>query len=104
MGLSTHSGTFMAAPAWDRPGQVYRLNPAARDSVEGLIRRSGEERSVLMLRDAAPAGHSDWRPQRAIGAVFDAGMPEAVYTRVQLATEFDAVTFMDKTKAVNPLP
>jgi len=104
MGLLTHSGTFMAAPAWDRPGQVYRLRPAARNSVEGLLRRSGEERSVLMLDAAAPGGHSDWRPQRGAGAVYDAGMPEAIYSRVQLATEFDAVTFLDKTKAVSPLP
>jgi erythromycin esterase-like protein len=103
MGLLTHSGSFMAASAWDRPGQVYRLNPAARNSVEGLLRRSGEERSVLMLRGAAPGGHGDWRPQRAIGAVYDAGMPEAVYSRVQLATEFDAVTFLDRTRAVTPL-
>jgi erythromycin esterase-like protein len=104
MGLLTHSGTFMAAPAWDRPGQVYRLNPAPRNSVEGLLRRSGEERSFLMLHAAAPGGHGDWRPQRGLGAVYDAGMPEAVYSRVQLATEFDAVTFLDKTKAVTPLP
>lgn len=103
MGLLTHSGTFMAASAWDRPGQIYRLNPAARNSVEGLLRRSGKEQSVLMLRGAAPSEHSDWRPQRAIGAVYDAGMPEAVYSRVQLATEFDAVTFLDSTKAVTPL-
>jgi erythromycin esterase-like protein len=104
MGLLTHSGTFMAAPAWDRPGQVYRLKPAARNSVEGLLRRSGEERSVLMLGAAAPDGHSDWRPQRGVGAVYDARLPEAVYGRVRLATEFDAVTLLDKTKAVTPLP
>jgi erythromycin esterase-like protein len=104
MGLLTHSGTFMAAPAWDRPGQVYRLNPATRNSVEGLLRRSGGERSVLMLGAAAPVGYSEWRPQRAAGAVYDAATSEAVYSRVQLATEFDAVTFLDKTKAVTPLP
>ncbi|OWK27961.1 erythromycin esterase [Sphingomonas mucosissima] len=104
MGLLTHSGTFMAAPAWDRPGQIYRLDPAARNSVEGLLRRSGEERAVLMLRGAAHGGHSDKRPQRGVGAVYDARMPEAVYSRVQLATEFDAVTFLDKTTAVTPLP
>jgi erythromycin esterase-like protein len=103
MGLLTHSGTFMAAPAWDRPGQVYRLNPAARNSVEGLLRRSGEARAVLMLRGAAPGAHSEWRPQRGVGAVYDPRLPEAVYSRVQLATEFDAVTFLERTKAVTPL-
>jgi erythromycin esterase-like protein len=104
VGLLTHSGTFMAAPAWDRPGQTYRLAPASRNSIEGLLRRSGQARSVSMLRDDAPAGCAEWRPQRAIGAVFDAGQPESVYSRAQLSTEFDAVILLDQTRAVRPLP
>jgi erythromycin esterase-like protein len=104
MGQLTHSGTFMAATAWDQPGRVFRLSPAARNSVEGLLRRSGGERTVLMLRGTTLAAHREWRPQRGIGAVFDVTRPEDVYSRAQLATEFDAVTFLAETKAVTPLP
>jgi erythromycin esterase-like protein len=104
MGLLTHFGTFMAAPAWDKPGQVFRLLPAARNSVEGLLRRSGQARSVVMLGSAAPPALGEWRPQRAIGVVFDAATPDAVYSRTQLATEFDAIMFLDQTRAVSPLP
>jgi erythromycin esterase-like protein len=104
IGQLTRSGAFMAAPAWDRPGRVFRLSPASRNSVEGLLRRSGGERAVVMLRGATLAAHGEWRPQRGIGAVFDAARPEDVYSRAQLATEFDAVTFLAETKAVTPLP
>jgi erythromycin esterase-like protein len=105
MGLLTHSGSVMAASAWGRPGQVFRLAPAARSSVEGLLRRSGESRSLLMLRGASvPAPLAEWRPQRGIGAVFDAGNPELAYSRARLSTEFDAVLFVAETRAVTPLP
>jgi erythromycin esterase-like protein len=105
VGLLTHSGTVMAAPAWGRPGRVFRLVPAARNSVEGLLRRSGESRSLLMLRGAdVPAAFSEWRPQRGIGAVFDARNPGSVYSRARLAAEFDAVLFVAETRAVTPLP
>jgi erythromycin esterase-like protein len=94
----------MAAPAWGKPGQVFRLLPAARNSVEGLLRRLGQARSVIRLGSDAPAALGEWRPQRAIGAVFDAPTPDVVYSRTQLATEFDAAMFLDQTKAVSPLP
>jgi erythromycin esterase-like protein len=105
IGLLTHSGTAMAAPAWDRPGQIFRLAPAARTSVEGLLRRSGESRSQLMLRGGdISAAFAEWRPQRGIGAVFDARNPASAYSRARLATEFDAVLFVAETHTVTPLP
>ena len=104
IGLLTHSGTVMAAPAWERPGQVLRLVPAARTSVEGLLRRSGRSRSLLMLRGAVPAAFAEWRSQRGIGVVFDATRPDLTYSRARLATEFDAVLFVAETHAVTPLP
>jgi erythromycin esterase-like protein len=105
LGFLTHSGSFMAAPAWDRPGQVYRLAPAAANSVEGLLRRSGTDPRLLMLGDAALApALSEWRPQRGIGAVFDARNPGSVYFHARLAAQFDAVAFLPETSAVTPLP
>lgn len=105
IGLLTHAGTVMAATAWDRPGQILRLAPAARGSVEGWLCRSGEVRSILMLRGAGlSAPLAEWRPQRSIGAVFAAGEPGSAYSRARLATEFDAVLFVAETRAVTPLP
>ena len=105
MGLLTHAGTVMAATAWDRPGQILRLAPAARGSVEGWLRRLGEVRSILMLRGTdVPAPLGEWRLQRSIGAVFAAGEPGSAYSRARLATEFDAVLFVAETRAVTLLP
>jgi len=59
---------------------------------------------MVMLRGAAPTPpFSEWRPQRGIGAVFDAQDLKAVYSRVRLGTEFDAVGFLNETQAVHPL-
>jgi erythromycin esterase-like protein len=106
VGFLTHSGRLMAAPAWDRPGQVYRLPPASRGSVEGFLHRAGLGRSVLMLRNGDVRGAlSEWRPQRGIGVVFDPGAsPELSYSRARLGTHFDAVAFLDQTEALAPLP
>lgn len=103
LGLLTHSGTFMAASAWNRPGQIFRLTPAARNSAEGLLYRAGGARTLLML-PGSTAAFAEWRPQRMVGAVFDAANPEAVYARAQLSTQFDAVLFAAETRAVTPLP
>lgn len=103
IGLLTHSGTFMAASAWNRPGQIFQLPPAARNSVEGLLRRTAGARTLLTLPSSAQA-FAEWRPQRMIGAVFDAADREAVYSRARLSTQFDAVLFAADTRAVAPLP
>jgi erythromycin esterase-like protein len=105
LGFLTHAGSFMGAPAWDRPGQVYRLAPAAANSVEGLLRRYGTGPRLLMLRDAALApALSEWRSERGIGVVFDARSPGSVYSHARLAAQFDAVAFLPETSAVTPLP
>lgn len=104
VGFLTHSGSFMAAPAWGRPGQIYRLEPAARNSVEGLLLRSAGARASLMLRGPdVPPALAEWRPQRAIGAVFDSADASSIYARARLASEFDAAIFVAETKAVRPL-
>jgi len=105
VGLLTYAGTFMAAAAWDRPGQMFRLAPAARNSVEGWLRRSGEARSILLLGGAeVPPPLAEWRPQLGIGAVFSAGDGGSTYSSVRLATEFDAVLFVADARAATPLP
>lgn len=101
--MLTRSGTVMAAPGWDRPGQIYRLAPASRSSVEALLGRAGLTRSLLLpgpLRAGGALGEE--RPQRAIGVVFTPER-EPGYQAARLATQFDAVAYFDESRAVEPL-
>ena len=106
LGFLTRSGTLMAAPAWDRPAQTYRLPPASRDSVEALLRRSGLDRSLLILRNTPPSSPlAQRRPQRAIGVTYlPNGERDTSYVQARLAGQFDALVYLDETRAVSPIP
>jgi len=106
LGFLTRSGTVMAAPAWDRPAQIYRLPSASRDSVEALLHRSGLDRSLLILRNTSPSSPlAQRRPQRAIGVTYrPSSERNTSYIQGQLASQFDSLVYLDQTRAVSPVP
>ncbi|MGK6324447.1 erythromycin esterase family protein [Sphingomonas sp. DT-51] len=105
IGFLTHAGTVMAGSAWGALGQIFRLAPAPRNSVEGLLRRFGGSRPHLLLSAAGmSAAFAEWRSQRGVGAVYQSGDPALAFSRVRLKTEFDATFFVAETHALRPLP
>lgn len=103
VGFLTRTGAVMAAPAWGRPGQACRFKPAARNTVEATFARAGLNRALILTSDRN-VHHllTEERRQRAIGAVLDPGS-DAGYLAARLATQFDAVIFLDETTPVQPL-
>lgn len=104
LGFMTHDGTVLAAPEWDAAGRTYRLRPARKDSFAGLFRSSGLRRALLIIRDRSPEVLRIPRLQRAVGVIY---LPNeertAHYFQATLAEQFDAVVYLDQTKAVSPL-
>ncbi len=106
VGFTTHSGTVMAASAWDGAGEVMRVRPALPGSWESAFHQVGPDRFLLMLRDEPQLQQALSHPllERAIGVIYQ---PETErrshYFNARLAAQFDAVIHIDETRAVEPL-
>ncbi|CAA9522506.1 MAG: Protein-L-isoaspartate O-methyltransferase [uncultured Sphingomonas sp.] len=106
VGFFTHSGTVLAAPAWDERGRVYDLRPALPNSYSGLFHRTGLPAFTLPLRDDPQlrAVLSTPMLERAVGVVYVRDRERtAHYFPATLSQQFDAAIFLDRTTAVKPL-
>ncbi len=105
IGMTTCEGTVSAASDWDEPVDRKTVRPAREDSFEGLFHRVPDPFFVLPLGDPEiDAWLDDRRYQRAIGVVY---RPETElashYFKARLASQFDMVVHLDRTRALEPL-
>jgi erythromycin esterase-like protein len=105
VGFLTHSGTVYAAPEWGAGGSVHRLRPALPESFAGLLHQRGLQRALLLTRDPGVAvALAGPRLERAVGVVYQPGSERlSHYFEARLARQFDAVVYLDRTRAVTPL-
>jgi erythromycin esterase-like protein len=105
IGFLTHGGTVMAAPEWDRPGQVYTVRPALAESYSGLFHTLGIPNFSLLMRGNADLTRllAEPRLQRAIGVIYAPQTErQSHYFDARLSEQFDAVIYFDQTTAVTP--
>lgn len=105
VGMTTHTGTVLAACNWDERGEVERVRASLPGSWEELFHETEVPRfyaTSAQLRRAV--GERCDRLQRAIGVVY---RPETErlshYLHARLAEEFDIVIHVDETRALEPL-
>jgi erythromycin esterase-like protein len=106
VGFLAYGGTVFAAPQWDAPGRVYDMKPALAGSHAALLHQVGMPAFSLVLRGNASLQRLLGAPmeQRAIGVVY-APHQERIshYVRANLARQFDALVFFQRSTAVTPL-
>ena len=105
VGFFTYDGTVLAAPEWGAPGRVYDVRPALPGSYAHVFHTARERNFLLVLRNApGMAPLAEPRLERAIGVIY---VPQTErqshYFMARLAQQFDAVIYLDATKAVSPL-
>jgi erythromycin esterase-like protein len=106
VGFFSYTGTVLAAPEWDEPGRVYDMRPAFPGSYSALFHALGLPAFSLVIRGNAEAKRLLGRPmlERAIGVVY---LPhserQSHYFEAELAEQFDAAIYFDRSKAVTPL-
>jgi erythromycin esterase-like protein len=105
VGFTTFDGEVTAAANWDEPAKRRRVRPALDGSHEALLHEVPLR--DFWLRTDDPATHDVLdvaRLERAIGVVY---RPETErqshYFPARLASQFDAVVHLDRTRAVEPL-
>ena len=108
IGMSTDRGQVAAADDWDSPMQVKTVLPAREDSWERQFRDAGVSASL-----------TDWRApergelrrvlaqpllERAIGVIYRPDTErQSHYFEAVLSEQFDALVWIENTKAVTPL-
>jgi erythromycin esterase-like protein len=106
VGFTTYEGTVTAADDWGGRPERMAVRPALPDSVEELFHDVALPRFFLPLRGAGEALGELREPmlERAIGVVY---RPETEryshYFEARVASQFDAVVHVDRTRAVEPL-
>jgi erythromycin esterase-like protein len=103
-GFATHRGSVIAGRAWDAPAERMDV-PEGRDgSWDDLLHRAGEDDKLLIF-DVGDGPLAETRGQRAIGVVYN---PEyehlGNYVPKALSRRYDALLYIDETRALHPLP
>ena len=106
VGFSSHRGWVTAASNWHEPPQRKRVRDGLPGSWEDVFHQTGSTRFMLPLRDDAALRSlvASQRLQRAIGVIYRPDTErQSHYFYTRLAQQFDAVTHIDETSAVEPL-
>lgn len=107
VGFSTHHGSVIAGEEWGAPMEVMRVPAARRYSYDELLHdaRAGEDLLVIAPDEPdLPPELLDARGHRAIGVVYRPVFERyGNYVPTVLLRRYDAVLFVDETRALSPL-
>jgi erythromycin esterase-like protein len=117
IGFSTYTGTVTAAKEWDTPGLKMNVTPGMRDSFEELFHEVVKDQpmenfaaifrsNVSLLEDHAEMNKelAKRRLERFIGVIYRPDTErQSHYSRTHLSKEYDALIYLDRTNAVEPL-
>jgi erythromycin esterase-like protein len=106
VGFSTHRGTVIAGRAWDAPAERMDVPEARPGSWDDLLHQADAANKLLLFPGGdGPRRFGERRGQRAIGVVYH---PEyerfGNYVPTVLPRRYDALLFLDETRALHPLP
>jgi len=105
LGFSTYEGEVIAGDRWDAPHDVKRVPQAQRGSWDEILHRAVAPSSFInlkSLRDSTALQQP--RGQRAIGVVYQPSNERGNYVPTILPQRYDGLIFLDKTRALSPLP
>jgi len=100
MGALSYQGTLIASEQWGGPASLMTMPPAMEGSYSHLFHQLGLARFIMELSSLSFQSFN----QRFIGVVYDQKEEQLYhYNSAQLDQQFDAILFIDKTTAVQPL-
>ncbi|HVC32651.1 MAG TPA: erythromycin esterase family protein [Chloroflexota bacterium] len=107
LGFGTYAGTVTAASAWGGPPELKEVPAARAGTYEDVLHQLGLARAMVpskRLRGQPAASLFNRRQERAIGVVYHpAYESHGNYFKADLANQFDAYVYIDRTSAVKPI-
>jgi erythromycin esterase-like protein len=102
-GFASYEGTVIAGEEWGATMQEMEVPQAKNGSIEAMLHKQNKN-GYLLFDKVKEATYQSPIPHRAIGVVYDPAMEKyGNYVPSILAERYDALLFIDKTKALHPL-
>lgn len=102
VGFSTYRGTVIAGTSWGAPAEIMPVPEAWRNSWDDLLHEAGAEDKCLIFGQQLEPFNVQ-AGQRAIGVVYDPGREWGNYVPTVLSERYDALLYLDETRALEPL-
>lgn len=103
-GFATYQGSVIAGEEWGAPMQVMEVPEAQKGSVEYHLHHQSNKNRYLLFNKEIPEEYFEKMGHRAIGVVYDPAMEKyGNYVSSLLPQRYDALLFIDETKALHPL-
>lgn len=104
-GFSTYRGTVIAGQEWGAPMEEMEVPEGRAGSVERLLHDESPKDRYLLFTEDVPPQFFDKLPHRAIGVVYDPSVEKyGNYVPSLMPERYDALLFIDETRALHPLP
>lgn len=104
LGFATYKGTVIAGRSWGADTELMEVPEARKDSIEAMLHRTHQEKGFLLLGPGDGGPYDRIISHRAIGVVYDpAGEQTGNYVPSQLSRRYDALIYLDDTRALHPL-
>jgi erythromycin esterase len=104
VGFSSYKGTVIAGRRWGGEMQVMEVPGAMKGSIEDILHKDSSENKLLILNnEKLKERFKSWKGHRAIGVVYNPNAEIGNYVPTILPSRYDALLYIDKTKALFPL-
>ncbi len=104
VGFATYEGTTIASSQWEEDGYSLALPPALNESWESIFHQAGASDKYLIFDYSEKEKFMKTLPQRAVGVVYNPLAEEGNYVPTRLSQRYDVIIYLDKTRAITPLP
>lgn len=103
-GFATYHGSVIAGEEWGAPMEVMEVPEAQTGSIEYRLHRQSDRDRYILFNKEIPEEYFEKIGHRAIGVVYDPAMEKyGNYVPSLLPQRYDALIFIDETKALHPL-
>jgi erythromycin esterase-like protein len=103
-GFASYAGSVIAGSEWGAPMEEMEVPPARPGSIEAELHKKGVNNFYLLFNTESAKPFETEIHHRAIGVVYDPGMEKyGNYVPSVLARRYDALIFLDQTRALHPL-
>jgi erythromycin esterase-like protein len=103
-GFATYHGSVIAGEEWGAPMEVMEVPEAQKGSIEYRLHQQSDKDRYVLFNKEIPEEYFEKIGHRAIGVVYDPAMEKyGNYVPSLLPQRYDALIFIDETKALHPL-
>lgn len=104
-GFASYQGTVIAGEEWGAPMEVMEVPQARSGSIERRLHEESNKNRYLLFSQDSDEAYFNKIPHRAIGVVYDPAMEKyGNYVPSLLPQRYDALIYIDQTRALHPLP